>query len=346
MLKRPHFGWIYKALNYFCCLCNFIMKLIIGKILVLSLLLFTVESLVAQENIVDESLALVQNDSLLLDSNLVQNQDELTDFLVPISISEDEIPCTNIYETWNNDHVRINPASISTIDTILVLVNDSSRFVFPFEGKMISNFGQRGRRTHSGLDIKLQKGDTVVSAFDGVVRMAKTYSGYGKIVVVRHYNGLETVYSHFSEILVAVNQKVKAGEPLGLGGRTGRATTEHLHFEARYLGVAFHPMHILDFDNFDLRTDTLVLNRKTFRISNRPIYQDIDDLENDDEHSEAEHEIAQNGFDDSPDFHVVIKGDSLYAISRRYGKSVKQLCELNRINENSILNIGQRIKLN
>lgn len=322
------------------------MKLVVGKILVLSLLFFTVQCLVAQECIQEDSHTLVKSDSLLLDSNLVHNQDIDSTFLVSISISEDEIPCTNIYDTWNNDHVRVKPANISTIDTTLVLVNDSSIFVFPFKGKMISNFGPRGRRTHSGLDIKLQKGDTVVSVFDGVVRMAKTYSGYGKIVVVRHYNGLETVYSHFSEILVNVNQKVKAGEPLGLGGRTGRATTEHLHFETRYLGVAFHPMHILDFDNFDLKTDTLILNRKTFRISNRPIYQNIVDIENDDEHSETEHEIAPSVSSNTPEIHIVKKGDSLYAISRRYGKSVKQLCELNSINENSILNIGQRIKLN
>lgn len=296
------------------------MKLVVEKILVLSLLFFTVQCLVAQECIQEDSLTLVKSDSLLLDSNLVHNQDIDSIFLVSISISEDEIPCTNIYDTWNNDHVRVKPANISTIDTTLVLVNDSSIFVFPFKGKMISNFGPRGRRTHSGLDIKLQKGDTVVSVFDGVVRMAKTYSGYGKIVVVRHYNGLETVYSHFSEILVNVNQKVKAGEPLGLGGRTGRATTEHLHFETRYLGVAFHPMHILDFDNFDLKTDTLILNRKTFRISNRPIYQNIVDIENDDEHSETEHEIAPSASSSTPEIHIVKKGDSLYAISRRYGK--------------------------
>ena len=97
------------------------------------------------------------------------------------------------------------------------------------------------RGGHSGADIKTKANDSILCVFDGVVRMAKSYGGYGKVIVVRHFNGLETVYSHNSKNFVAPGDSVKAGQVIGLTGRTGRATTEHLHFELRANGQHFNP---------------------------------------------------------------------------------------------------------
>ena len=113
-------------------------------------------------------------------------------------------------------------------------------YAFPLPGgKVISAYGTRGG--HSGADIKTKANDSILCVFDGVVRMAKSYGGYGKVIVVRHFNGLETVYSHNSKNFVAPGDSVKAGQVIALTGRTGRATTEHLHFELRANGQHFSP---------------------------------------------------------------------------------------------------------
>ena len=92
----------------------------------------------------------------------------------------------------------------------------------------------------------------------GKVRISKRFKGYGNAVVVRHYNGLETVYAHLNKLCVKVDDEVKAGDLVGLGGRTGRATADHLHFETRFLEQPINPMTFIDFDNFTLKKDTLV----------------------------------------------------------------------------------------
>lgn len=125
---------------------------------------------------------------------------------------------------------------------------DENSFFFPLPGaRFLSPYGTRRGRNHTGVDIKTFANDTVRAAFDGVVRIAGRAKGYGNVVVIRHYNGLETVYGHHSRLLVKAGEKVKAGSPLGLEGRTGRATTEHLHFETRIDGQSFDPAIIIDF---------------------------------------------------------------------------------------------------
>lgn len=134
-------------------------------------------------------------------------------------------------------------------------------FCFPLPGcKLISDYG-RGGGNHSGIDIKTVPNDTVRSAFNGVVRMSKTFSGYGKVVVVRHSFGMETVYSHNSKNLVESGDSVKAGQPIALEGRTGRATTEHVHFETRVNGVAFNPNLLFDVANHTLHANCLEVKK-------------------------------------------------------------------------------------
>jgi murein DD-endopeptidase MepM/ murein hydrolase activator NlpD len=204
-------------------------------------------------------------DSLLLAINTINlDVDNETNTIITPST----VPASKLYKNnWNNNDVRLNSDKIydKNATYVLTLVNkNDNAFVFPFKGKVISPFGYRGRRIHTGTDIKLKLNEEVYAAFDGVVRMAKRYSGYGNIVVIRHANGLETCYSHLNKIKVKVNQEVKSGDLVGLGGRTGRATTTHLHFETRFLGQPFNPEIILDFENYSLKSDSLVVDKNTF----------------------------------------------------------------------------------
>jgi len=178
-----------------------------------------------------------------------------------------ELPATDFYgNRWNNEHVRLNsdPRPAGTISLNLAPAG-SNGFVMPFCGRVISEFGMRSGRMHVGIDIKLERGDPVLSAFDGVVRMARNYGNYGNMVVVRHDNGLETVYSHLNSISVRVNQRVNAGDQIGRGGRTGNATTEHLHFETRFMGEPFNPRLIIDFERCALISRIVTLNESSYR---------------------------------------------------------------------------------
>lgn len=154
------------------------------------------------------------------------------------------------------------------IDLALMTGDD---YAFPLPGaKVISPYAGR-RRHHSGVDLKTCANDTIVAAFDGIVRMAKPYAAYGNVVVIRHYNGLETVYSHNSKNLVKVGERVKAGDPVGLTGRTGRATTEHLHFEVRINGQHFNPNKVFDMEKHKLQNTCLVATKTGRNIAVKAI---------------------------------------------------------------------------
>ena len=129
-------------------------------------------------------------------------------------------------------------------------------YAFPLPGgKVISAYGTRGG--HSGADIKTCAKDTIRAAFDGIVRMAQPYYAYGNLIVVRHPNGLETLYSHNFKNFVQSGDTVKAGQPIGLTGRTGRATTEHVHFETRINGQHFNPNLIFNLKEGTLRKECI-----------------------------------------------------------------------------------------
>ena len=124
------------------------------------------------------------------------------------------------------------------------------------DGRLISPYG--GRRHHSGADIKTHAGDTIYACFAGRVRFAKPYAGYGNIIVLRHPQGFETAYAHNKKNLVRIGDYVKAGQPIAIVGRTGRATTEHCHFEVRINGKAYNPMKFFDSATCQLRSQKLI----------------------------------------------------------------------------------------
>ena len=148
---------------------------------------------------------------------------------------------------------KIDPFKSGDSFTLDLALLSSQPWSYPLPGgKVISPFGSRGGRHHSGTDIKTRPNDAILAAFDGVVIMSQRYSAYGNCIILKHANGLETLYSHNSKNLVRVGQQVKAGEKIALTGRTGRASTEHLHFECRVAGTPFN--------------STLVFNHQTHQL--------------------------------------------------------------------------------
>jgi murein DD-endopeptidase MepM/ murein hydrolase activator NlpD len=169
-------------------------------------------------------------------------------------------PAAKLYNDWNNVYAHRQTA---LPDSFRI---DLRGFAMPTPSRLItSNFGARWGRQHKGLDIKLNTGDTIRAAFSGKVRIVRYEAkGYGKYVVIRHDNGLETIYGHMSKQLVTENQNVRAGQPIGLGGSTGRSTASHLHFETRLCGTALNPALMFDFYNQDVVGDFYTFRKATY----------------------------------------------------------------------------------
>ena len=239
-----------------------------------------------------------------------------------IRAEQSEYPALSLYPNWNNQYVHAYGNAIIP-DTYTI---DLTGFHMPTPStKITSPFGPRWRRMHNGLDLKVNIGDTIVAAFDGKVRIVKyERRGYGKYVVIRHDNGLETVYGHLSKQLVEENQLVKAGEVIGLGGNTGRSTGSHLHFETRFLGIAINPIYMFDFPKQDIVADTYTFRRT--QGSRRAGSHDT--------------QVA----DGTIRYHKVKSGDTLSRIAKLRGVSVSTLCKLNRIKPTTTLRIGQVLR--
>lgn len=239
-----------------------------------------------------------------------------------IRAEQSEYPALSLYPNWNNQYVHAyGNAIIPETYTI-----DLTGFHMPTPSTRITSpFGPRWRRMHNGLDLKVNIGDTIVAAFDGKVRVVKyERRGYGKYVVIRHDNGLETVYGHLSKQLVENDQLVKAGEPIGLGGNTGRSTGSHLHFETRFLGIAINPVYMFDFPKQDIVADTYTF-RKTQGVKRAGSHDT---------------QVA----DGAIRYHKVKSGDTLSRIAKLRGVSVSTLCKLNRIKATTTLRIGQVLR--
>ena len=228
------------------------------------------------------------------------------------------------YASWDSKKINIydfDPKDFK--DTVHIKLYDpffGSNWTAPLkETKVNSEFGFRRFRWHHGIDLKLTTGDPVFSAFDGIVRM-RSYdrNGYGYYVLVRHRNGLETLYGHLSKISVEVGQEVRAGDILGLGGSTGRSTGPHLHFEIRYQGLSINPTEVFDFNYGRLKGDVYTITSSSF-----------------------DHVIqAQEAV-----YHRVRSGQNLGVIARQYGVSINQITRLNGITTRSILRVGQRLRI-
>ena len=264
-----------------------------------------------------------------------------------------ENPAGDLYEEWDNELTHYSSSALPDEATI-----DLRGFCMPTPSRVItSNFGARWGRQHKGLDIKVYIGDTIRAAFSGKVRIVKYEAkGYGKYVVIRHYNGLETYYGHMSKQLVRENEEVKAGDPIGLGGNTGRSTGSHLHFETRICGVAINPALMFDFRNQDVTSDFYTYRRSRYaaesaqatRLRGVSGNSSNSSFDTDEDEDDLEMAIAAPSatFSSEVHFHKVKKGETLQSIARKCHTTVDALCKLNRIGKSIRLMPGQILKYN
>ncbi len=281
---------IQVSMNY-----RFLRFVVLALLFVAGPMFVSAQDLLADRAPIDKKLGIV-------DSLVLQQQ---------IDKERMEYPAMDLYPSWQS--LRVHAYRGVTMPSKYVV--DLTDFCLPTTHTRITDrFGYRRwrRRMHYGLDIKVYTGDTIRSAFSGKVRMVRyERRGYGKYVVIRHDNGLETIYGHFSKHLVKQDQYVEAGTPIGLGGNTGRSTGSHLHFEVRLLGQAIDPAKIFDFKNQDIVADNY-----TFEKVAHPKVR----------------------------YYKVRKGDTLSKIAVRQGTSVRRLCQLNHISTRTTLRIGMLLK--
>ena len=255
--------------------------------------------------------------------------------------SIDVLDETIFTENWTT---KIQPYDVELnslpISMVIDLVDSLKSYHYPFKGRVTSKYGPRRSRIHQGTDIDLETGDPVYATFDGRVRVT-TYvrGGYGNLVIIRHDNGLETYYGHLSEISVEPDEWVTAGQVIGKGGNTGRSTGSHLHFEMRYKGHTFDPERLIDFSTGTLRRETFLLKRTYFSPYSRFTQDFEEEIQSDEEDKRIAAEAA------AIKYHIVKRGDTLSRIAVNNQTTVTKLCQLNGITRNSVLRIGQRIRV-
>lgn len=239
----------------------------------------------------------------------------------------------DLYSNWSDS--RVNPYGVDLSHLKDSLTIDCRNYYPPVLGCVTSNFGPRGRRFHNGIDLRLQVGDTVRAAFSGRVRITRFNSGgYGYYVVLRHKDGFETIYGHLSKFLVGPNQEVKAGQPIALGGSTGRSTGPHLHFETRIYGNPINPAKMFSF------VDYMPLNRYYHVVKDRTFEERM--------RYSGNYTVGKPGTAkkySNLSYYTIQKGDNLGRIAKENGISVSKLCELNNMRKNSLLKPGQRLRL-
>jgi murein DD-endopeptidase MepM/ murein hydrolase activator NlpD len=240
---------------------------------------------------------------------------------------------------WNTK--VFNPYKNVTKKYPLQIKFDDSTYASPIPRKKVvtSRYGWRNRRAHNGIDIDLITGDRVMSMFDGVVRYVRYHAGHGKTVIVRHFNGIETVYAHLSKQLVKVNDTVRKGQVIGAGGTTGNARGSHLHLEVLYQGIPIHPEYVFDFSDEENRVrnqEVWVTRRWTSAFRHSSKRQSNIKVAT----TEAE-AIASKA--EETKIYTVRRGDTLSRISNKYNVSIASLCKENSIRRNSTLRIGQKL---
>lgn len=248
--------------------------------------------------------------------NLYELSEELT-------VNGEWIESHDHFAIWDSN--KVNPYDFNPVkhqeNVSILLKNGKDSWISPMAGssEINSSFGMRRYRWHYGVDLDLNRGDTVRAVADGIVRVAQyDRYGYGHYVVLRHKNGLETLYGHFLKRIVRVGQEVKKGDMIGLGGSTGRSTGYHLHFEVRYKGAAIDPVQLYDFERNQIKADKLDITPQTFAYVK---------------------ELRKKRY------HRIRSGDTLGRISRRYRTTINTLCRLNGISRSKILRIGRMLRV-
>lgn len=236
------------------------------------------------------------------------------------------MPGFGAYEDFNISAIHYQHHTTAPADTLVL-----GKYCHPAPYKIYSKYGWRRRRMHRGVDLSYPVGTPVVAAFDGIVRFSNNKAGgYGQLVIIRHFNKLETYYGHLSQRFVNPGQMVHAGDTIGLGGSTGRSTGPHLHFETRYLGCDFNPTKIIDFDNFKLAVDTLYTSG--FQVTTSQVAST---------NSSANQQSSSSA---NKQYHKVRRGETLGHIAKKYHTYVSTLKKLNGLRSDFIRE-GQRLRV-
>ena len=262
-----------------------------------------------------------------------------------LKVESMENPSGDLYQSWANEFVNYNQSLPAEYRI------DLRDFHMPCESRVVnSHYGYRRQfgRNHYGTDSKVYVGDTLRAAFSGKVRVVQDQGrrkGYGKYIIIRHANGLETTYGHLSKQLVRENQVVKAGDVIGLGGNTGFSTGPHLHFETRLLGEKINPEKLFSFEAGDVRGDYYVWRRNG--RSQLMAAHDVSNMPAVEEKAEESREFQQQKMAERSSRARVYKvrsGDTLSKIAKKYGLTVDRLCRLNNISKRKALKPGQILK--
>lgn len=252
------------------------------------------------------------------------------------------VKATEYYSVW--DAYSLNPyrSNISDLkQNLSISLFDTTKGQYwsePVPNSFITSvFGKRGYRWHYGVDLELDMGDSIKSVWDGIVRLTNwDGGGYGNYVLVRHYNGLETLYGHLSDIQCTVGQIVQAGDLLAKGGSTGRSSGPHLHFEIRYQGIPLNPMEIFNFNSHTISGSSYTISPETFDYLGRRRQRGSGDDDNGNSGGYRTRKVY---------YHAVRRGDTLSSISDKYGVPVATLRKLNGMGRSSALQAGKRLRI-
>ena len=273
--------------------------------------------------------SIVEEDTTMLDDG---GEPELVEIREEVLVDSVYLTAATYYaywDTYNIDPYKKNPREFK--DTVkLRLYDEKHSWAFPLTKSYVTSpFAYRWYRFHYGTDLALNTGDSVKAAFDGIVRIVRWDGyGFGNYVLIRHDNGLETLYGHLSKQLVTVRQKVKAGDLIGLGGSTGRSSGPHLHYETRYQGDPFNPGFIYDFANGGhLKDENFTLTKEHFSY-----FSGIGNLQNSYMFRQAV-------------YHRIKNGETLGHIARKYRSGVSYICRLNGITPRTLLRAGRTIRV-
>ena len=261
-------------------------------------------------------------------------------YIQPITPERDSTVYSRYWDMENISAYRGVKLDSIPSSVAINLVDTLKHYRYPLVGRITSRYGMRHRRAHNGIDMALKVGDTICSAFDGRVRFSKaTDTGYGTLIIIRHDNGLETYHGHLSARLVEAGDRVVAGQPIGLGGNSGRSTGPHLHFETRFYGQSFDPERLINFRTGELRRDFFLLKKGYFSIYSK-YEQDFN--------AEAERNAAEkkeNELSAEKRYYKVRSGDYLGLIAKRHGTTVSAICRLNGIKPTTTLQIGKVLRV-
>lgn len=267
-----------------------------------------VDSLLELEKVDEATIELVK----YYHSLLKQNQLSYTITLNP------NLADLNFYDQQDEKVLFPTTDTIGTFERLKLENEQLSFYTLPRSGIVTSHYGWRDGRMHKGIDIDLRRGDPVVAAFDGKVRVAKNSGGFGNVVIIMHPNGLETVYAHLSKMKVKPGQVVLSGQPIGLGGSTGLSSGPHLHFEVRYKGQAVNPENIVSLNESKTYCPEIIIKNTRHGVCAYP----------------------GNSF-----LHTVQKGESWHAIANKYGLSMHQLMAMNGTKKRYYLKVGQTLRV-